>query len=173
MKRFIAGLTLALALVGACALAPGAQATACSQEAPQVVKVGIFVENLSDIDLKEGSFQADFYLFFSWTGEHDPTQTFEFTNTIPLELSAVPTSVNEDGTSKPDRLDDGSLHQILHVHGRFLGEFDIDDYPLDDARLLISLEDKQFDSSALVYEVDEGTGLSERLRLNGWKVRPP
>lgn len=148
-------------------------AASASQEQPQVVKVGTFFENLSDVDLKQGTFRADFYLWFSWRGDIDPTTTFEFTNTLPLELSSVPGSAAPDGSSVPEVLDDGSKYQVFHVHGRFLGDFEVDDYPLDDARLRVSMEDVRHDSSQLVYEFDEASGMAPTVEVNGWHVDEP
>ncbi|MEA2931850.1 MAG: hypothetical protein QOI56_635, partial [Actinomycetota bacterium] len=142
------------------------------QGGPQVVKVGLFVENISNLDLQEGSFQADFYLWFVWKGDIDPTKTYELTNALPLQLAAVAGSTTEDGTPVPDVQPDGN-HQVFHVKGRFTSEFKTGNYPLDDANLVISVEDVKYDSSVLVYEFDNGSGMSANTKVTAREVRAP
>lgn len=173
MKRWSAVVALAFVVVAAWGLAPSAYAATGGQAGPQVVTVGMFVENLSDVDLKQGSFQADFYLWFKWDGDLDPTKTYEFTNTIPLELSSVAGSTGPDGSPVPETLEDGSMYQVFHMRGRFLGQFDVDDYPLDAGRLLISIEDVRHDSSVLVYRPDPASNIAPTLRVNGWRLHEP
>ncbi len=157
----------ALLTLATLALAPPAGAAESGQDGPEVVRVGIYVEHVSDVDLKEGSFQADFYLWFLWRGDIDPTESYEFTNTLPLELNAEAT------TPEPLTVGDGWKHQIFHVNGRFLGRFEVDDYPLDDGQLVIAIEDAVYGSSDLVYEFDEASAMSPRAKIPGWKVHPP
>ncbi len=168
--RYLGAAFLVLVMLAA---APAAGAAESGQEGPEVVRVGIYIEHLSDVDLKEGSFQADFYLWFLWRGDIDPTASFEFTNTLPLELHSVATSTAEDGSPEPVVFPDGSKHQIFHVNGRFLGQFEVDDYPLDDGRLVIAIEDAQYGTDSLVYEFDQASAMSPNARISGWKVKPP
>ena len=137
-------------------------------EQRKVVKVGTYIQDLSNVDLKSGTFRADFYLWFVWQGEGDPSQTYEFTNAIRGELSAVPTGVDEEGKPKPDELEDGRKIQIFHVQGRFTEAFDVEEYPLDDQDLVISIEDAYSDNSSLVYEIDPGTAQRPDLTIIGW-----
>ncbi|MEA2716469.1 MAG: hypothetical protein QOI99_786 [Actinomycetota bacterium] len=137
-----------------------------------MVKVGLFVENISNLDLQEGSFQADFYLWFVWKGDIDPTKTYELTNALPLQLAAVAGSTTKDGTPVPDVQPDGN-HQVFHVKGRFTSEFKTGNYPLDDANLVISVEDVKYDSSVLVYEFDNGSGMSANTKVTAREVRAP
>ena len=139
---------------------------------PQVVSVGMYVQDLSNVDLKAGTFRADFYLWFVWRGEHDPSLTYEFSNAISQELSAVATGLDEEGNPKPDELEDGRKIQIFRVQGRFVEAFDVEEFPLDDQDLVISLEDAERDSSDLVYEIDPGTAPRPDLSIIGWTPQP-
>lgn len=154
--------------------APGKEAPPPEPEAagPRVVTVGAYIQDLSDVDLKGGTFRADFYLWFVWTGEKDPTKTYEFTNVLREDLTAVPTGVDDQGNPTPDVLEDGRKIQILHVQGRFVEAFDVEEYPLDDQNLVISIEDSESGSSDLVYQIDPGTALRHDLSIIGWNAQP-
>lgn len=139
-------------------------------EGPRIVTVGAYIQDLSNVDLKSGTFRADFYLWFAWRGDDiDPSVTYEFTNAIRGELSSVATGLNEEGEPEPDRLDDGRRIQIFHVQGRFTEAFDVEEYPLDDQDLVISIEDTQSDDSTLRYEIDPGTAQRPDLSIIGWE----
>lgn len=141
-------------------------------EGPRIVTVGTYIHDLSNVDLKAGTFRADFYLWFAWRGDDDPSQTFEFTNAIRQELSKEATGVDEEGKPKPDELDDGRKIQIFHVQGRFTEAFDVEEYPLDDQNLVISIEDTYSDNSTLRYEIDSGTAQRPDLSIIGWRPQP-
>lgn len=149
--------------------APEAPEPAPEEEDPQIVRVGTYIQDLSNVDLKGGTFRADLYLWFVWTGENDPTKTYEFTNAVRQDLSAVPTGVDEQGNPTPDVLDDGRKIQIFRVQGTFIEAFDVEEYPLDNQNLVISIEDSQSDDSALRYEIDPGTALRPDVRIIGWE----
>jgi hypothetical protein len=151
---------------------PEAPAAPAEDEAPQVVTVGTYIQDLSNVDLKAGTFRADFYLWFVWRGERDPSLTYEFTNAIRQELSAVPTGLDDAGNPKPDELEDGRRIQIFRVQGRFVEAFDVEEYPLDDQDLVISIEDAETDNSTLVYEIDPGTATRPDLSIIGWEPQP-
>ena len=152
---------------------PEAPPAAAEDEGPQIVKVGTYIQDLSNVDLKSGTFRADFYLWFVWEGDElDPSVTYEFTNAIRGELSAVATGVDEAGKPEPDELDDGRKIQIFHVQGRFTEAFDVDEYPLDDQDLVISIEDSESDDSTLRYEIDAGTAVRPDLSIIGWNPEP-
>ncbi len=148
---------------------------------PLVVRTGIFVENISDIDLRSGSFLIDFYLWFFWQkhpdpeiAEIDPTETFEFKNSLPLELSQIASSRDENGDPVPEAITpDGPFYQVFHVNGRFLSQFDTDHYPLDEADLQIAIEDSLSASDTVVYEYDPQSGISGKLSVAGRDISAP
>jgi hypothetical protein len=148
--------------------APEAPAAAPEEGGPQVVTVGTYIQDLSNVDLKAGTFRADFYLWFLWRGDIDPSETYEFTNAVRQELSSVAGGMDEEGKPEAEVLDDGRKYQVFHVQGRFIHAFDVDEYPLDNQDLPISIEDIRHDETALVYEIDSATALREDLAIIGW-----
>jgi len=64
---------------------------------PQEAQVGFYLMNLYGLNMDEHSFYADFYVWFKWRGDIDPTN-IEFVNTIEKWSMA---SAGFDGDSTP------------------------------------------------------------------------
>src|SRR4051794_12886842 len=85
-------------------------------KSPQTVQVGLYLQNIPEIDIKTNSFAAEFYLWFVWKGDTDPTLTYELVNAVNAsELSRTPVFVDAEGNSLPDTLPDGRKIQQFHV----------------------------------------------------------
>src|SRR3954466_15595900 len=145
-------LVLWLASAAAWADKPGSSAKAAAG-GPQTVSVGLYLQNIPDIDIKTNSFGAEFYLWFVWKGDIDPTLTYELTNVVNVsELTKVPIFVDGSGNPAPDLLPDGRHIQQFHVYGRFGHPFPLGKYPFDSHDIVISLEDARHSADALVHE---------------------
>ena len=146
------------------ALAPGLSPTAAS--APVEVTVGIYLQNVNDIDIKSSAFMMDFYLWFLWEGDIDPTETFEFTNLLDSwSMTRQPVF------TQPQILPDGRRYQVLHIQGKFNRKFDLSQFPLDHQDLVIELEDSRLQERELRYIADQRfSGFSPRISLPGWSI---
>ena len=72
---------------------------------------------------------------------------------------------------EPKVLADGSKYQIMRVEGRFVQPFSLADYPLDQQKLSIIIEDTTNGAEKISYVVDkEGSGLGNSLRIPGWQI---
>jgi hypothetical protein len=142
--------------------------------APQKVTVGLYLQNIPEIDIKTNSFQAEFFLWLVWNGEIDPTLTMELTNLVNVtDLAKIPVFMDEAGNAKADTLPDGSKIQQFHVYGRFGHPFPLNKYPFDDHEITISIEDSRHDVRELVYEIDvKGTTKRPELIIPGWTLSP-
>lgn len=140
----------------------------------QKVTVGLYLQNLPEIDIKTNSFSAEFYLWFLWKGDIDPTLTFELTNVVNItELTKVPIFVDANGNSAPDTLPDGRRLQQFHVYGRFGHPFPLGRYPFDHHEIEITLEDGRHATDRLVHELDlSGTAMRPDLSIPGWSLSP-
>jgi hypothetical protein len=152
--------------------APTEKRAAALKGAPQTVSVGLYLQNIPEIDIKTNSFAAEFYLWFVWKGDIDPTLTYELTNAVNVsELVKIPIFVDANGNSAPDLLPDGRHLQQFHVYGRFGHPFPLGKYPFDDHDIVISLEDARHAVDALVHEVDvKGTAMRPDLVIPGWTL---
>ena len=97
----------------------------CAQ--PQEVRVGFYLMNLYGLNMDEHSFYADFYIWFKWRGELDPTN-IEFVNSIEKWSMDNATF---DGDSTPVTLKDGTKYKIFRKEGRFFHSFSLNKFLFD------------------------------------------
>jgi hypothetical protein len=140
---------------------------------PQPVVVGLYLNQVADIDVKSNTFLADFYLWFRWRGTIDPTLTFELVNAVEkwdFEKQAI--YKDDDDNPKADDLPDGCKFQQIHVQGRFAHPFQLADYPLDRQDLTIRLEDSKYTSDELLYVADlKDSRTAPTMTIPGWLIR--
>jgi hypothetical protein len=135
--------------------------------APQTVLTGVYLMNLYDLNLDEHSFYADFYIWFKWRGDTDPTE-IEFVNAV--EKWGMTMTPFEDSTIT---LSDGWSYQGFRVEGRFFHPFLLDRFPLDRHELKIHLENPDHPVESLVYVPDTTSPAMyyrPELLLAGWDV---
>jgi len=139
---------------------------------PTSVVVGLYIQNIHEIDIKSNSFNAEFYLWFRWKGDLDPTVSYEITNAInPSEMSRIPIYTDAAGTPVPEDQPDGSKLQSFHVYGRFGHPFPLASYPFDSHDIVIAIEDAKHAADELVHEIDAaGTTMRPDLQIPGWKL---
>jgi hypothetical protein len=139
---------------------------------PEEVKVGLYWNSVPSLDLRTDSYSADFYLWFLWHGDLDPTREFEFTNIVePNNLVKNAAYTKPSGEPEPQVLPDGSHYQAYHVQGRFTQAFALDRFPLDRQRLVISIEDLTYDADQMRYVADhDDSAASPELSVNGWRI---
>jgi len=134
---------------------------------PQQVRVGVYLMNLYDLNMDEHSFYADFYVWFKWKGNIDPTE-IEFVNSIEKWSMARGLS----GDSSNLTLKDGTHYRIFRVEGRFFHSFSLNRFPLDQHTLDIQIESPEHASDSLVYLPDtNAAGIRNTLKLVGWETR--
>lgn len=141
--------------------------------APEQVHVGVYVHHVPEIDLKTSTYLGDFFLWFRWTGEDDPTSSLELTNLADASsLQRTLIYVDENGASKPQELGGGVKYQQVHVQGRFTHPFSIERYPFDEQDILFELEDNKRSSAEMIYVVDTvgRSTVHPGFALAGWDV---
>lgn len=135
---------------------------------PQEAQVGFYLMNLYGLNMDEHSFYADFYVWFKWRGELDPTN-IEFVNSIEkwsMDNAAF------DGDSTPVVLKDGTKYKIFRKEGRFFHAFSLNRFPLDQHTLDIQIENPEHPANMLVYVPDTNAALIRNtLNLVGWENR--
>lgn len=140
--------------------------------APQKVTVGAYVHHVMNVDLRANNFLADFYVWFRWKGDIDPTRSFELRNAVEQwQIVKVPAYVNESGEAEPVTLEDGTKYQVFRIEARLGRPFSVQRYPLDEQDLPIEVEEAKYLTSDLVYELDQaGSGVDRRIEIPGWEV---
>jgi hypothetical protein len=128
--------------IGLALLIPGISFGAQVKKAPVPVTVGIYVTDVYDVDLKKGSYTADFYLWFKWRGDVNPRR-FEIVNGyIAAKSIDSHTTVN------------GFHHISYRCRAVMHGQFNLSDYPWDKQVMPIIIEDDDSDVNSLIYVAD-------------------
>jgi hypothetical protein len=136
------------------------------QAKPQQVRTGIYLANLYGMNMEEHSFYADFYIWFKWRGDIDPTN-IEFVNAI--EKWSM-NNATFDGDSTPVVLKDGTKYKIYRIEARFFHAFSLNRFPLDRHTLDIQIENPEYPIEELIYVPDTNSAMiRQTLSLVGWE----
>jgi hypothetical protein len=132
---------------------------------PQEARVGFYLMNLYGLNMDEHSFYADFYIWFKWRGEIDPTE-IEFVNSI--EKWSMD-NAGFDGDSTPVVLKDGTKYRIFRKEGRFYHSFSLNRFPLDRHALDIQIENPEHPADSLLYLPDTNAALIRNtIKFGDW-----
>ncbi|MDX8410211.1 MAG: ABC transporter substrate-binding protein [Mariprofundales bacterium] len=135
----------------------------------RIVYTGIDFTRISNLNLLDSSFDADFYLWFRYRGTFDDP-SIEFLNTSePVSLGAAISTDKRNGMTT----------RAYRVQGTFRSPFDFHDYPFDHQQLKVAFKHQHAQKKDLLYVTDiqglrQGVADQEKtsLRLGGWSVRP-
>jgi hypothetical protein len=157
--RWRAGLTLWL--VGlAVLLAWSGRANA--QETPAVCVIGANVESLHKLDMAFDSFDAALWVWTVCPADvaRQPLETLEFPTATVIRRDAIETSA----------LDDGRIYASQRLLGTFRFNWDMAAYPFDRHRIVIPMEDTEFEAERLTFEPDVAQSfLSHGIRDDLWE----
>ncbi len=153
-----------LGLLAFCYLAP-------ASAAPTPVSVGVYVYSISELNLPEGTFLLDGYLWFRWQGANLPTDKFEFAViNVTVESSYDSPLVHVGDTYRASR----------RVKLRLRTNFALDNYPFDKQVLPLQVEHRWNGLEQLVFVPDDGavpTGkllreafLANDLKIGDWII---
>ena len=147
---------LVLAAVGVMPLALPAAAHA--DTGPDKVTVGVFINDLQDIDLASENFTVDFYLWMRWKNPAiDPSLTIEAMNSEGTQnTTSSPTGgvAGEPLYDAPVDMPDGSKYQVLRYQGVFSRKMNLEKYPFDTQVLEMVFEDKRKNASVIEFVPD-------------------
>jgi hypothetical protein len=135
---------------------------------PEIVKVGIYLNDVQNIDVHANNYLLDFYMWFKWKNpESDPTASFEFMN----HSESWATMITKP-TEKAETLPDGWQYQVMHIQGRMSEKMNLRAYPFDKQNLIILMEDAALDSAGLQYEIEE-VSVNPALKIPGFEFDKP
>jgi branched-chain amino acid transport system substrate-binding protein len=113
----------------------------------RVVYTGIDVNRLNRIDIRQGTFNIDFYLWMRYAGEDDAPTRVEFPDLLDRDIFD-PTRPREAG------VEDGLNYRLYRISGNFKANYDLHDYPFDVQRLLLRLQNIQQRRELVTYVID-------------------
>ena len=147
-----------LALVAMWTVPLGLPAAAGAETESDKVTVGVFINDLQDIDLASENFTVDFYLWMRWKNPKiDPWLTIESMNsegTQNTTSSGTGGLTGEPLSDAPLDMPDGSKYMVLRYQGVFSRKMNLEKYPFDTQVLEMVFEDKDYDTSKLEYVQD-------------------
>lgn len=143
--------------------ATGSTTTGGRAGVPGEVVVGMYLNQITAINLKDNSFNADFYIWFRWRGPEDykPLETFEVMNG----------RVESKGGTVEKKI--GEVHYAsARVLATINKQWDLRSFPLDSHTLSIQIEDSRFEQSELRFAADDAnTGRNPSIELAGWVIK--
>lgn len=141
--------TGALVILLFLALAPAVQAA-------EEVSVGTYILNIGRYNIEEGSYFADFYLWFSWDGDTEPS-SFELMNGMVLNKALM---INETG------------YLFYRIRADMHHSPDLTYYPQDSQTIAIEVEDGIHTTGEMFYTPDnEESGIAQGLDVLGWDIK--
>lgn len=141
----------------ACCTAP----LRAEKDHPDTVKVGIYITSIHNIDFKQKEFTATFWLWLRYDNpELDFINNLEVPNakTVEKSFSTIDTTGHK-------------IYLQMKMQCVMKDTWKIDNFPFDEQKLRITLENSQFDESSLVFVPDTlGEHFDKRFTLRGWNI---
>jgi hypothetical protein len=153
---------------------------------PEKVKVGIYINDIQNLDIKSHSYELDLYIWFRWKNpDLDPATTMEILN--PSELWGHIVNLTYEGEEQEAKEGEepitlpgisipstGERYQVVRVQGRFSKKFPLYNYPYDDQTLVVRFEDTASVSSDVMYELDAlPLSMNPNIKLPGFEIGTP
>ncbi len=153
MSFFFRRLASLCSVLGAVAFSLAAQ--------PDTVRIGLYVNDIYDVNLSEKSFSAQFWVWFNYLDSAlQPLETLEFPNAKELSESL-------SFTEKKGNVWWGGKR----ITATLKKDWDIRRFPFDVQKMVIELEESDRDTSSLVYVADkENTRIDPKLGLSNWQI---
>ncbi len=150
--------------------APVTEAATAAPSTPGKVTVGLYVNDIQDVDFKTNSYIVDLYVWFRWRDKTlDPMKSVEFMNIFASE-NQQKTVLLDSAKEMPD----GSLYNIFRYQGRFSKKFRLEKYPFDTQALEFVLEDSVQPASLQTFVADTtAITINPMLTLPGYRFATP
>ena len=143
---------------------------AATPAGPREVIVGVYVNDIQQLDLQTHSYVMDFYVWLRWTDpDANPSATLEYMN--PYQLwGHIPTPLYEE----PQDLPDGSKYMAIRYQGQFNSKLPLEKYPFDNQNLIVEFEDNSVGASTQIFVPDENPiTLNPEMTLPGYLIGTP
>jgi hypothetical protein len=131
-------------------------------EHPRVdVYIGMYVNRIRDINLHDGTFWVDFWVWFRWKGDEvEPHKSFEVVN--GSVENRIESEVLPDLEYK---------YASVRISATMFHVFDVEQFPYDDHTLSIEIEDVDNEEHLLRYLPDDRNSLIDpTVHVAGWNV---
>ncbi len=128
---------------------------------PDTVKVGIYIISIHDIDFKQKEYTVTFWL---WLKYKNPD--FDFSNNLEVPMAKT---VNKSFFTVDSS--GGRIFMTMKLQCVMKDSWRIRNFPFDEQKLRLSIENSQFDSRYLMFVPDTvGQHFDPRFTLSGWNI---
>jgi hypothetical protein len=125
------------------------------------VTVGVYLNQMPSMSLRENKFTVDFYIWFRWVGDDKPYNSFEV-------VGGKIDSKQQSSLEKKDGVN-YACYRILATINNY---WQLRDFPFDNHVLRIVVEDGDSDVSHMKYIPDtQNSGVGTAFIAPGWAVR--
>lgn len=132
-----------------------------AQTQPDTVKIGVFVNDIYDINLNDNSFSIQCWVWFNYSNPE----------LNPLESLEIPNAKEVDYSLDFKEAKNGVQWAGKKVHAVVKKNWDIRRFPFDEQQMRVEFEESNQDVGTLVYEADTAnTKLEPKLTLTNWQI---
>jgi len=125
------------------------------------VRTGIYITSIHDIDFREREYTINFWLWFNYKNAD-----FDFAKYLEIPQAKTVNTLY----SAVDTLEDSSLYVLLKLQCVMKDSWKIDNFPFNHQSLRLSIENAQFDKSALVFSKDTSGQIYDKHALAGYGI---
>ena len=128
---------------------------------PGIVSVGIYITSIHDIDFKQKEYTVTFWLWLRYKNKSfDFLQNLE----VPQAKTVSRSFATIDSTGD-------SVYILMKLQCVMKDSWKIGNFPFDNQKLRLSIENSQYDSRSLLFVADTaGKHYDRRFTLNGWTI---
>lgn len=132
---------------------------------PAEIRVGIYLERIEDVNIKDEKWTADFTIWFIGHNESD--------NQYGRHFSIINGHVDKDNiecVKYPTKRSYSCYYKWEVKKAEFMGKFDTCLYPSDTQYLTITIENPYANIRQMMYSPDKNSSISDRANLTGFKI---
>lgn len=124
-------------------------------------KVGIYFNSLTDFNISNQSFSADFWMWFNYTND-----SLQFNDAVEITNSKASSFSNFAKTKK-----EGVNWDMMKFNAVVFKEWDVTSFPFDKQKLTLHIDHTIYDTKKLMFITDEGnSAIDSNLVLSSWKI---
>jgi hypothetical protein len=132
-----------------------------SRSADDTCRVGIYFNSLTDFNISDQSFSADFWMWFNYKND-----SLQFNDAIEVTNSKSSSFSNYAKTKK-----DSINWDMMKFNAVVFKEWDVSDFPFDKQKLTLHIDHTIYDTKKLAFIADDGnSAIDSNLVLSNWKI---
>lgn len=134
--------------------------TFAEKKHPDTVRTGLYVTSIHDIDFKQNEYTADLWLWLKYKNK-----AFDFAQNLEIPQAKT---VNKLFTTVDSS---NGIYMLMKLQLVLKDSWKIGNFPFDQQKLRLSIENSQFDSKDLVFVMDTlGKSYDPKFTLKGWAI---